>query len=172
VQLLRRFPPKTVLVIDDDPIDREFIVDCLRTNGVSDQIFAVADGQSGIDYIAGRGPYEDRAAFPYPSTIIMDLKMPNGDGFAVLEYLKKHPDHAIIPVLVMSGSDDEDDVKRAYRMGAACYFQKPQDLHQLRAALDIFYKFWALCLLPKIDASGKQTTTWPFGKLGERFGKI
>jgi CheY-like chemotaxis protein len=101
-----------------------------------------------------------------------DLKMPGEDGFTVLRDIKEHPHWKIIPVLVLSGSDDTDDVKRSYAMGASCYLKKPSDQLELRRVLKLFYDFWKECQIPEIDISGKQLPTECAGKLGERFGPI
>lgn len=163
---------KNMLVVDDDPFDREFITTSLRKNGVVDRIFALQNAGEAIGYLAGEGKYANREEYPYPSMVITDLKMPTGDGFELLEYLKRDPNYTIVPVLVLSSSNDEDDVKRAYRMGAASYIQKPQGLTELRAVLKIFYDYWNICILPTVDAAGRQLATEHHGKLGERFGRL
>jgi CheY-like chemotaxis protein len=163
---------KSILLVDDDPLDREFITTSLRDNGVADRILALHDVAAAISYLAGEGAYADRTAFPYPFMVITDLKMSGADGFELLHYLKRDPDYAIIPVLVLSGSDDEDDVKRAYRMGASSYIRKPQELGELRLVLRIFYDYWGMCILPAVDGAGRQLTTGFQGKLGERFGRL
>lgn len=161
---------RCILIVDDDPRDRELIVHCLRENGVGEEIRAVRSGREAIAYLEGDAPFEDRSANPYPAMILTDLKMPDGDGYTVLEFLKSHPESAIVPVLVFSSSDDADDVKRSYQMGAACFLQKPQNLVAMGDYLRKFYDFWSLCRLPDVDLSGRQLPTNHLGKLGERFG--
>jgi len=163
---------KNLLVVDDDPFDRDFIKASLRENGVSDRIFAFQNANEAIEYLGGEGKFANRKEYPYPSMVITDLKMPTGDGFELLEYLKRDPNYTIVPVLVLSSSDDDDDVKRAYRMGAASYIRKPQELAELRAVLKTFYDYWDMCILPTVDTAGRQRVTEHHGKLGERFGRL
>lgn len=173
---MHRFRPsarlKNMLLVDDDAIDRDFIEASLRENGVADRIFAFQNSSQAIRYLAGEGVYADREEYPYPTMVITDLRMTNGDGFELLDYLKRDPNCAIVPVLVLSSSDDEDDVKRAYRMGASSFIQKPQELDGLREVLKTFYDYWEMCILPTVDAAGRQFVTEHHGKLGERFGRL
>lgn len=146
----------TVLVVDDDPGDREFIEESLRANGMTGVIRLCSSGSSAIRYLQGAEIFADRQRYPYPAIVITDLKMPSGDGFSVLEHLKQDPEFAIIPVLVLSNSADEDDVKRAYRMGASSFIRKPVDYAALGEALRVFYQFWRICKIPRVDGLGRQ----------------
>jgi CheY-like chemotaxis protein len=162
----------TILTIDDEEADRLLIEAALRSNGVSDQIVCVDSAENAIAYLKGEGDFSDRVRYPYPSLVITDLKMPGKDGFTVLQDIKEHPRWKIIPVLVLSGSADADDVKRSYAMGASCFMRKPSEQSELRRLLKLFYDFWKECEMPEIDISGKQLPTKHVGKLGERFGPV
>lgn len=159
----------TILLIEDDDNDRFIIQRAFRQNEVSDPIQTLSGGNQAIAYLKGEGEYADRSRFPYPSLLITDLKMPSGDGFSVLEFLKQTPHQKIVPVLVLSASRDDDDIKRAYELGASCYLQKPSETKELRRLLKLFHDFWKECQLPQVDESGKQMPTSSSGKLGERF---
>ena len=78
-------------------------------------------GQDAIDYLGGKDQYADRAAHELPHFVITDLKMPDVDGFEVLEFLKSRPELAFISAVVFSGSADNDDIRRSYELGAASY---------------------------------------------------
>jgi len=158
-----------ILLVEDDQNDQVLINAAFRAIGVKDPILVVENGLEAIAYMKGEGKYSDRQKFPYPTVIMTDLKMPRADGFAVLEYLKSTPDFAIIPTTVFSASEDLDDIKRSYSLGASSYHVKPQAPEGLRTQLKILYDYWKTAEVPQIDITGRQLETHAGGKLGERF---
>ncbi|MGI8967282.1 MAG: response regulator, partial [Limisphaerales bacterium] len=137
------------------------------SNGATVQV--AQHGQEAIDYMMGKGKFGDRQKFEYPSFILIDLKMPIADGFAVLDFLKKHPLHRIIPAVMLSASADLDDIKRAYMLGASSYHVKPNSSVELEKMLTLLYGYWMSCEVPQVDKTGKQLPTKSHGKMGERF---
>jgi CheY-like chemotaxis protein len=159
----------TMLVVDDDPNDRRLIELALRHNGVASPIHHCHDGLDAIAYMMGEGQYADRRKFAYPTFIITDLKMPGADGFAVLEHLKANPEWAVIPTVVFSASEDLDDIKKSYMLGASSYHVKPSSPKALRAQIKVLHDYWMTCEVPAVDITGRQIATDSAGKLGERF---
>ena len=159
----------TILVVEDDPNDQFLVERAFRDIGVSDPIQVVGDGGEAIAYMKGDGKYADRKKFAYPTFIITDLKMPRVDGFAVLEFLKRNPEWAVIPTIVLSASSDRDDIKKSYMLGASSYHIKPQSGEELRKQLAVINAYWMTCQVPEVDVTGKQLRTNSEGKLGERF---
>jgi len=160
----------TILVVDDSEEDRILLRRALKNcdiHGVSVQ--TASSGNDAIAYLRGIGPYKDRSRFPYPTFLLTDLKMPNGDGFTVLEHLKTTPQSAVIPTVVLSASADADDVKRAYSLGASAYLVKPTDLSALTTMIEKLMAFWMICEVPEVDLAGVRLDTESSGKLGERF---
>jgi CheY-like chemotaxis protein len=149
--------------------DQILIQTAFQKIGVKEPIFIVNNGLEAIAYMKGEGKYADRQLFPYPTVIMTDLKMPGADGFAVLEFLKSNRDFAIIPTTVFSASEDLDDIKRSYSLGASSYHLKPAAPEQLRTQLKILYEYWQTAEVPQIDITGRQLETKSAGKLGERF---
>jgi CheY-like chemotaxis protein len=95
-----------------------------------------------VKYLNGDPPYNDRATYPLPGVILLDLRMPRVDGFEVLAWLQQHPDIAAhIPVVVLSGSFLAEDVRRARQLGAASYEVKPLAFQEL---IEIARRSWAL----------------------------
>ena len=129
----------------------------------------MASGAQAIAYMMGDGKFADRQKYAYPTFIMTDLKMPDGDGFAVLEFLKSNPQWKVIPTIVLSASADLDDIKKSYMLGASSYHVKPQSHEQLRNQLKVINDYWMTCQVPEVDISGKQLVTDSKGKLGERF---
>lgn len=160
-----------ILIVDDDANDLMFIQAAFRAVGVTSKIKTVDSGHEAIAYLMGEGKYADRTLYEYPDFIITDLKMPGLDGFGVLEHLKKHPESAIIPSVVFSGSQDNDDIKKAYRLGASSYHVKPSSPQELRTLVKTLHDYWMLCEAPEKDRAGKQVKTTGDHKLGERFSE-
>lgn len=158
----------TILLVDDDEDFLMFVERAFRQNGVENPIHQVHDGESAIAYMMGEGKFSDRTVYEYPTFIMIDLKMPRGDGFTVLQHLKKNPEWAIIPTVIFSASSDHDDIKKSYLLGASSYHIKPHSMAELREHLDILHKYWMTCETPQVDASGRQILTNSVGKLGER----
>jgi CheY-like chemotaxis protein len=161
----------TILVVDDDANDLVLIEGSFRAVGVTDPIHTVNGGKEAIAYMMGEGKYSDRSVYAYPTFITIDLKMPGRDGFAVLEYLKKHPAWAIIPTVILTSSRDLDDIKKAYMLGASSYHVKPNSLGELRQQLKVLHDYWMTCEVPQVDSTGHQLPTDSKGKLGERFAQ-
>ncbi len=159
----------TILIVDDEPHDVTFIESSFRTIGVTDPIHSVHSGQEAIAYMMGDGKYSDRGVYAYPTFITIDLKLPGKSGFAVLEYLKKNPEWAIIPTVVLTSSRDLDDIRRAYRLGASSYHVKPASLDALRHQVKVLHDYWMTCEVPEVDVTGRQLPTNSAGKLGEKF---
>src|SRR5690242_12549803 len=118
------------LLVEDRPEDQILIVRALQ-NFFTHPIHCVSSGNEAVRYLNGEGRFSDRTQFPYPTTIMTDLKMHDGDGYDLLQNIKRHPLWAIIPTVVLSGSGDLDDIKTAYRLGASCYLTKPSRYPEL-----------------------------------------
>lgn len=89
------------------------------------------DGVEGVSYLAGMPPFDDRGANPLPDLVILDLFMPEVDGFAVLKWIRRRPAISRIPVVVLTSSGDPDDETRARSLGAQAVYHKPHDLREL-----------------------------------------
>jgi len=160
----------TILAVDDEPNDQLLITRAFRKNGVTCPIHWVSSGNEAVAYLKGEEKFSNRKEFAYPSFVMTDLKMPNGDGFSVLQHLKSTPESAVIPTMVFTSSKDLDDIKRSYMLGAGSYIVKPTDYEKMRHLLGVFYAYWMECETPQTDAGGKRLRTDSEGKLGERFG--
>jgi CheY-like chemotaxis protein len=154
--------------VDDSHEDQLLIVRALR-NFWSHPIYWVESGNEAIRYLNGDGRFGNRREFPYPTMIMTDLKMSDGDGFDLLYNLKRNPLWAVIPTVILSGSSDTDDIKKAYELGASCYLTKPNNYTALERLMGKLVDFWMECEVPEIDASGRMLLTKSAGKLGERF---
>lgn len=130
-----------VVIVDDDPYDAmlaEGIIDELQPRF---PIQILTSGEDLISYLQGDGLYHDRSHYPYPGVVLLDLKMPKMDGFDVLKWLKDHPEHKDIPIVVLSGFVDmAGQVTRAYQLGAHSFLPKPvrqEDIESILSVLKI-----------------------------------
>jgi CheY-like chemotaxis protein len=164
---MKRTSP-TILLVDDDPNDLLFLQLAFQAAGVTSRIQTAGSGDEAVAYLSGEGKFSDRGTYVYPDFVITDLKMPNGDGFAVLEHFKENPEWAIIPTVVLSGSQDNDDIKKCYLLGASAYHVKPSSPTALRALVKTMHDYWLMCELPDVDRSEKQVETSGGHKIGQR----
>ncbi len=118
-------PALTVLHIDDDPNDAELLRAATRKANCDFILQNVEDGEQAMAYLRGIGPYSDRKRYQLPSLILLDLKMPRATGFEVLQWIRKDNGLKKIPVVVLSGSELQDDIRQAYEVGANSYLIKP-----------------------------------------------
>jgi CheY-like chemotaxis protein len=133
---------KTVLVADDDANDISLLKRAFLRAGLDVSINVVRDGEEVIQYLHGDEPYADRAEFPLPRLLLLDLKMPRTDGFEVLEWLRKQSDLRRLLVVVMTSSDEPEDVDRAYDLGANSFLRKPDDFTNLIKISQQLHDYW------------------------------
>lgn len=127
---------KVILIVDDNPQDARQLERSVQRLKLLTRLQVVSNGAEAIAYIKGEGQYSDSAKFPEPLLLFLDLKMPNVDGFEVLDWLKQHPEHATFPVVVMSNVGEAKQVNRAYDLGARSFLAKPVDPEEVRAMLE------------------------------------
>ena len=124
-------PRPVILLADDNPHDVVLIRLAFRRVGIIDTIQLVKDGTEAMRYIRGEGIYADRHQFPIPTLILLDLKMPQTSGFDVLQWIREQPDLSSVVVVVMSGSKNDQDIERAYSLGATSYLVKPTRFEEM-----------------------------------------
>ncbi len=108
----------------------------------------VHDGEEGLAYLRGEGAFANRDEFPFPAVILMDLKMPRHDGIDVLEWFRANPECRVVPIIVFSSSDHEDEVRKAYDLGASGFFRKPADFSELLDLLTLIQAYWCRAVKP------------------------
>src|SRR5205814_10632877 len=91
----------------------------------------VSDGFEAIHYLEGCGPYSDRAQFPHPALLLLDLRLPRANGFEVLGWIRQRPEWITLPVIILTASMNQSDMKLAYDLGANFFLGKPADFRDL-----------------------------------------
>ena len=131
----------TIMLVEDDDGHRLLIRENLRAGGVVNELIEMCDGQQALDYLTRRGQYQNRAKSPRPGLILLDIKMPKADGFEVLKAIKSDAELRLIPVLMLTSTDDQLEVNRCYTLGANSYVVKPvryEEFQERIRALGLF----------------------------------
>jgi CheY-like chemotaxis protein len=137
---MRKAP--VILLADDDENDALLLKRTFERAKVAGHFMVVRDGQEAIDYLSGTGKFADRASYPWPAVMLLDLKMPMLDGFDVLTWWREQGPARELPIVVMSSSNQESDVQRAMALGAAAYHVKSGDLQYLLAFARGLHEKW------------------------------
>ncbi len=146
--------PRTVhvLLVEDDAADELLMQEALRQAPVPVDLDVVEDGIQALDYLRGEG--EHRAA-TIPDLIVLDLKLPRMSGLECLAVIKADPQLRHVPVIILSTSDAQEDIRRSYDLQASCYLIKPSDLAEYERVMNAFKEFLlgAVALLAQEKAS-------------------
>ena len=132
----------TLLIVEDSEDDIFFIERIFKQLNARCELRFVRDGVEAVDYLAGKHNFKDRAQYPVPTIILMDLKMPRMNGFEVLEWMQTQPEIKLIPTIVVTSSTLQEDVTKAYRLGANAVMNKPVDKDSLLQMLRSFHVYW------------------------------
>jgi CheY-like chemotaxis protein len=133
----------TILLADDDEDDRELTREALQHSRLANEMRFVVDGQDLMDYLRREGSYADPAVdAPRPGIILLDLNMPKKDGREALGEIKADARLRSIPVVVLTTSEDEEDVLRSYDLGVSSFITKPVTFAGLVDALRTFTRYW------------------------------
>ncbi|HYF63093.1 MAG TPA: response regulator [Herpetosiphonaceae bacterium] len=114
-----------ILLVEDNRMDVELTLDAFQEARLLNTIYVTPTGQEALDYLFGRGKYADRATYPLPNLILLDLKLPGIDGFEVLRQIKSTPLLKRLPVIILTSSKEEGDLTLTYDIGANSYIVKP-----------------------------------------------
>jgi CheY-like chemotaxis protein len=145
----------TVLLVEDDLNDIFLVKRAFKVAHINNPLQVVTDGVEAIQYLAGEGKYGDRQTYPIPKLVVMDIQMPRGTGFEVLEWVKRdHHTLRRIPVVIVSSSDNPNDINRAYELGANAYMVKPMDYRAVEHLFQSITHYWGLeCAKPELEAA-------------------
>ncbi len=144
----------TVLLVEDDLNDIFLVKRAFKMAHIQNPLQIVTDGQEAINYLRGEGKYADREAHPLPKLIVMDIKMPRRTGFEVLEWVKGNKPLRRIPIVIVSSSNNPQDINRAYELGANAYMVKPVDFRAVEHLFESITHYWGLeCAKPELEAA-------------------
>ena len=136
-----------ILLAEDNANDVELTLAALQQDGLARHVFAVHDGEEALDYLLRRGAFADRPD-DLPRAILLDIKMPKLDGLELLRLIRDDERLKWIPVVMLTSSREEADVRRSYELGANAYVVKPVDFSQLSQAIRCLGYFWGIANEP------------------------
>lgn len=142
--------PIEILLVEDNPGDARLTEEALKEGKVRNNLHIARDGVEAMAFLSREGKYADA---PRPDLVLLDLNLPRKDGREVLAEMKEHPDLRLIPVVVLTTSEAEQDVVRTYELRANCYITKPVDLEKFITIVRSIEDFWlTIVRLPSFDA--------------------
>ncbi len=136
---------KSILIVDDDPIDVEMTLTALGEYHLANEIAVARDGTEALDFLYRRGPFAERPSVN-PIVVLLDIKMPKVNGLQVLRQIKDDPQLRLIPIVIMTSSRESRDVRQCYELGVNAYVVKPVQFEdfvdtvmtQYKSCLDYF----------------------------------
>jgi len=137
-----------ILLVEDNPQDAELTVRALKKHNLANRLFTVEDGVEALDFIFCRGKYATRDNGHSPKVVLLDLKLPKVSGLEVLRALKQDERTRFIPVVIVTSSREDPDIKTAYGLGANSYVVKPVDFDAFAQAVSSLGMYWLLVNQP------------------------
>lgn len=110
--------------------------------GVGDHVQVARDGGEAVAYLEGEGAYHDRALYPLPSLMLLDLKLPKKSGLEILEWVRSDPRYKELRVIILTSSREPRDIQRAHELGVVAYHVKPADFHEFAALVESIGHSW------------------------------
>ena len=137
-----------ILLVEDNPQDAELTIRALKKNNLANRLFTVEDGAEALDFLFCRGKYATRELSHSPKVVLLDLQLPKVSGLEVLRALKQDERTRAIPVVIVTSSREDPDIKTAYGLGANSYVVKPVDFDAFVEAVSSLGLYWLLVNQP------------------------
>lgn len=134
--------PVLVMLVEDNADHAELVIRTLEDHRIANRIMHFTDGQSALDYLLRRGEYENSETSPRPHMILLDLRLPRVDGLEVLQAIKKQEETKSIPVIILTTSEAERDVARAYDNYVNSYLVKPVGFEEFSKLMNDLGFYW------------------------------
>ena len=133
-----------IILVEDNPSDADLIKRALNKNNVANKILHLKDGQEVIDYLFGEGQWKGRTTANTPKVILLDLKMPKVSGIEVLKKIKSNEQMMGIPVVILTSSKEDPDIKECYKLGVNSYVVKPVGFEDFSTTVAQLGLYWLL----------------------------
>jgi CheY-like chemotaxis protein len=131
-----------ILLVEDREDDIVVIQRAFKRTQIQTAIQIARDGEEAISYLSGTGKYVNRAEYPLPWLVLLDLKMPRADGFEVLKWIRQQAGCRCLIVVVLTSSEQIRDVNKAYALGANSFMVKPLDFENTAALVELMHQYW------------------------------
>jgi two-component system response regulator len=143
---------KMILLVEDNPDHEALTLRALRKAGLANPVVVARDGAEALDFLFGTGSYAGRKTSDMPQTVLLDLKLPKVDGLEVLQRMRSDERTRLIPVVVLTSSDEEKDLVASYQYGANSYIRKPVDFVEFVEATRQLGLYWLVLNEPPLPS--------------------
>jgi CheY-like chemotaxis protein len=134
----------TILLVEDNPDDEALTLRALKKNNILNDVVVAHDGVEALDYLFGRGAYEGRDPTITPQIVLLDLKLPKVDGLEVLRKVRADDRTRLLPVVILTSSNEQRDLINGYGLGANSYILKPVDFSRFIEAVRQLGLYWLI----------------------------
>ena len=141
---------RKILLVEDNQDDVELTRRAFKKNRIQNEIIVMNDGQAAVDYLLNRGKYANNEMHHLPAVVLLDLKLPKLDGFEVLEAIRSNEATRLLPVVILTSSNEEQDIINGYKCGANSYVRKPVIFEEFIEAVAKLGMYWLLLNEPPI----------------------
>jgi CheY-like chemotaxis protein len=135
---------ETILLIEDNPDDELLTRRALKKSNICNEVVIARDGAEALDYLFATGAHQERSSVVMPQVILLDLDLPKVDGLEVLRRIRSDERTKRLPTIILTSSEDQQDLVESYGLGANGYVRKPLDLAQFRAAVQQLGLYWVV----------------------------
>ncbi|MFT6122981.1 MAG: DNA-binding response OmpR family regulator [Oleiphilaceae bacterium] len=132
----------TILLVEDNPDEEALALIAFKKSGIDQQIAVARDGQEAVDYMLAQGVYHERDVKALPSVIFLDINLPKLSGLEVLKILRQEERTKLVPVVLLTSSDQEQDMIDGYSLGANSYIRKPFDFNEFLLQIKTLGNYW------------------------------
>jgi two-component system response regulator len=133
---------RTILLVEDNANDEALTLRALKKNNIHDRVVVAHDGAEALDYLFSTGAYKDRSPNDLPRVVLLDLKLPKVDGLEVLRRLRANERTRLLPVVILTSSNEERDLLDGYGSGANSYIRKPVDFTEFSETVRHLGRYW------------------------------
>ncbi|HEY9833397.1 MAG TPA: response regulator [Stenomitos sp.] len=137
-------PRNALLLVEDNPDDEELTLLAFEQSRITNEIVVAHDGVEALDYLFGTGLYTGRDLSIMPALILLDLQLPRINGLEVLQRLRADNRTKLIPVVILTTSNEQQDLMNSYSLGCNSYIRKPVDFQQFMTAVQQLGMYWLL----------------------------
>jgi two-component system, response regulator len=139
---------RSILLVEDKARDEKLAIRALAKNQITNEVIVVRDGEEALDFLFGTGAYQGRDSKELPAVVLLDLKLPKLDGLEVLSRIRNNENTKRLPVVILTSSDEENDLIKSYDNGANSYIKKPVDFEHFVEVVNKLGFYWLLMNSP------------------------